>query len=85
MEVNSLSDSEAGDILANLVGGTTIAPETCHDYTGSYLPETSNLDPELASFEDVVTANVTYALGQGTDSDDDNAVCELCPPDEPAP
>ena len=74
------TDSESGSIL---LSKTSLAPSECINYSGSYLPSTTNggdnPNPGAASFSDTVTVNATGTLGTGAVSHFDDATCNLCP------
>jgi len=74
------SDSDAGSLT---LSQNSLAPSECINYSGSYLPSTTdggdNPDPSVAAFSDTVTVNADGALGTGPVGDDDDATCELCP------
>ena len=74
----SATDNPAAAIT---LAKTTLAPNECTTYTGSYLPSTAgSANPSQASFSDTVTVTGTSSHGGGKVQGVASATCPLCPP-----
>jgi hypothetical protein len=63
-----------------VIDKTTLAPNECAGFSGSYFPSSADPSPSLASFSDTVTVTAQSSHGGGQVQGVGSASCPLCPP-----